>query len=107
SKKAKTYNSRYSLVVTHLTTNPPVPCLSTAERTGSAGFMVLWSYVIVSVVFYSYKVLGIWDFCPCHTVGDSIIITTINTYFLLPKSRRKRRKHGKGFNGRFRVERCE
>jgi hypothetical protein len=42
---SKTYNSGYSLVVTHLTTNPPVPCLSTAERTGSAGFMVLWSYV--------------------------------------------------------------
>ncbi len=33
---AKTYNSGDSLVVTHLTTNPPVSCLSTAERTGSA-----------------------------------------------------------------------
>jgi hypothetical protein len=31
----KTYNSGYSLVVTHLTTNPPVRCLNTAERTGS------------------------------------------------------------------------
>ena len=47
----KTYNSRYSLVVTHLTTNPPVPCLSTAERTGSSVFMVLWSYVIVKPFF--------------------------------------------------------
>jgi hypothetical protein len=32
---AKTYNSGYSLVVTHLTTNPPVRCLNRAERTGS------------------------------------------------------------------------
>jgi hypothetical protein len=45
TKKAKTYNSGYSPVVTHLTTNPPVHCLSTAERTGSSIFSVLWSYV--------------------------------------------------------------
>jgi hypothetical protein len=43
--KVKTYNSGDSLVVTHLTTNPPVSCLSTAERTGSAEFRILWSYV--------------------------------------------------------------
>jgi hypothetical protein len=36
-KNQKTYNSGDSPVVTHLTTNPPVSCLSTAERTGSAG----------------------------------------------------------------------
>ena len=46
-KKAKTYNSGYSLVVTHLTTNPPVRCLNRAERTGSLVFNVLWSYVKV------------------------------------------------------------
>jgi hypothetical protein len=45
SKNKKTYNSGYSPVVTHLTTNPPVHCLSTAERTGSSIFSVLWSYV--------------------------------------------------------------
>jgi hypothetical protein len=45
SKKTKTYNSGYSLVVTHLTTNPPVRCLNRAERTGSLVFNVLWSYV--------------------------------------------------------------
>jgi hypothetical protein len=45
-KTAKTYNSRYSLVVTHLTTNPPVSCLMSAERTGSNILMILWSYVI-------------------------------------------------------------
>jgi hypothetical protein len=45
TKKAKTYNSGYSLVVTHLTTNPPVRCLNRAERTGSLVFNVLWSYV--------------------------------------------------------------
>jgi hypothetical protein len=32
-------------VVTHLTTNPPVHRLSTAEQTGSAIVDVLWSYV--------------------------------------------------------------
>ena len=42
---AKTYNSGDSLVVTHLTTNPPVHCLYMAERTGSLILNVLWSYV--------------------------------------------------------------
>ena len=45
SKNPKTYNSGDSLVVTHLTTNPPVHCLYMAERTGSLIFSVLWSYV--------------------------------------------------------------
>jgi hypothetical protein len=44
-QKTKTYNSGYSPVVTHLTTNPPVHCLSSAERTGSSVLSVLWSYV--------------------------------------------------------------
>jgi hypothetical protein len=52
AKKAKTYNSGYSLVVTHLTTNPPVRCLNRAERTGSLVFNVLWSYV---EFFYKHK----------------------------------------------------
>jgi hypothetical protein len=39
----KTINSRYSLVVTHPTTNLPAHGLSTAERTGSPVFHVLWS----------------------------------------------------------------
>lgn len=34
--KPKTYNSGYSLVITYLTANPLVSCLSTAERTGRA-----------------------------------------------------------------------
>ena len=41
----KTYNRRYSLVVTHPTTNRPACGLSTAERTGSPVFHTLWSYV--------------------------------------------------------------
>ena len=44
-KQTKTYNSRYSLVVTHLTTNLPVSCLYMAERTGSLDLKILWSYV--------------------------------------------------------------
>jgi hypothetical protein len=46
-KKQKTYNSGDSPVVTHLTTNPPVSCLTRAERTGSRGLKILWSYVLV------------------------------------------------------------
>ena len=55
-KMAKTYNSGDSLVVTHLTTNPPVSCLYMAERTGSLIFMILWSYVKVLVVKLDYNV---------------------------------------------------
>jgi hypothetical protein len=51
AKKTKTYNSGYSLVVTHLTTNPPVRCLNRAERTGSLVFNVLWSYVKILAKF--------------------------------------------------------
>ena len=53
-KNAKTYNSGDSLVVTHLTTNPPVSCLYMAERTGSLIFMILWSYVEERVVVEVY-----------------------------------------------------
>jgi hypothetical protein len=42
-KGKKTINSRYSLVVTHPTTNRPAHGLSTAERTGSPVVHVLWS----------------------------------------------------------------
>ena len=42
-QECKTINSRYSLVVTHPTTNLPAHGLSTAERTGSPVFHVLWS----------------------------------------------------------------
>jgi hypothetical protein len=48
-KKCKTINSRYSLVVTHPTTNLPARGLSTAERTGSPVFHVLWSIAKDSV----------------------------------------------------------
>ena len=55
AKIAKTYNSGDSLVVTHLTTNPPVHCLYMAERTGSLVFNVLWSYVLELHVSFIYK----------------------------------------------------
>ncbi|KAJ6067741.1 hypothetical protein N7446_004778 [Penicillium canescens] len=42
-KRKKTYNSKDSLVVTHLTTNLPACGLSTAERTGSPVLHTLWS----------------------------------------------------------------
>ena len=46
----KTYNSRYSLVVTDPTTNPPVTGLTRGERTGSRILQHLWSYVPVRSV---------------------------------------------------------
>jgi hypothetical protein len=56
-KLASTYNSGYSLVVTHLITNPPVRCLNRAERTGSLVFNVLWSYVeeLQSFIYYDWR----------------------------------------------------
>ncbi|KAF2136903.1 uncharacterized protein K452DRAFT_116917, partial [Aplosporella prunicola CBS 121167] len=48
-KKAKTYGSWDSLVVTHLTTNQPVRGLCMAERTGCPIFLDLWSYVLNSI----------------------------------------------------------
>ena len=56
-KMAKTYNSGYSPVVTHLTTNPPVSCLNIAEQTGSIVLKILWSYVTELCV------LGNMKFC--------------------------------------------
>ncbi|KAF2135347.1 hypothetical protein K452DRAFT_239538, partial [Aplosporella prunicola CBS 121167] len=53
-KKAKTYNSWDSLVVTHLTTNQPVHSLCMAERTGCPVFYDLWSYVIIDMAFMVY-----------------------------------------------------
>jgi hypothetical protein len=43
--RAKTYDSGYWLVVTHLTTNPPVHCLNKAEQTRSLIFNVPFLYV--------------------------------------------------------------
>ena len=45
AKKKKTYNSRYSLVVTDPTTNQPLGSLTRGERTGSRVFYQVWSYV--------------------------------------------------------------
>ncbi|EHK42033.1 hypothetical protein TRIATDRAFT_171143, partial [Trichoderma atroviride IMI 206040] len=45
NKKKKTYNSRCSPVVTHLTTNLPLIGLTLGERTGSRIFQWIWSYV--------------------------------------------------------------
>ena len=42
----KTYNSRYSLVVTDPTTNQPLSRLTMGERTGSRIFYWVWSYVL-------------------------------------------------------------
>jgi hypothetical protein len=70
----KTYNSGDSLVVTHLTTNPPVHCLSTAERTGSSVFSVLWSYVEVIVAVYVHILLYVHHKIDIDTRSDMCAI---------------------------------
>ncbi|KAF3762617.1 hypothetical protein M406DRAFT_244397, partial [Cryphonectria parasitica EP155] len=45
-KSQKTYNTGYSLMVTHLTTNPAVSGLFRGEQTGSQVLHYLWSYVL-------------------------------------------------------------
>ena len=76
-QKTFTHNSRYSLMVTHLTTNLPIWCLSMAERTGCPVLTSLWSYVLVAqfkqniyrVVRVLFGVVGLryllyfWLFC--------------------------------------------
>ncbi|PTB37446.1 hypothetical protein M441DRAFT_149468, partial [Trichoderma asperellum CBS 433.97] len=51
----KTYNSRCSPVVTHLTTNLPLIGLTLGERTGSRIFQWIWSYVIEHCAAGNYK----------------------------------------------------
>jgi hypothetical protein len=53
-KEQKTYNSRYSLVVTHPTTNLPISSLCMAERTGCPVLLNLWSYMICHSVIPQY-----------------------------------------------------
>ena len=55
TKKTKTYNSWYSLVVTHPTTNQPISSLCMAERTGCPVFLSLWSYVLENTLTVVYK----------------------------------------------------
>ncbi|KAF3766529.1 hypothetical protein M406DRAFT_256834, partial [Cryphonectria parasitica EP155] len=45
-KNSKTCNTGYSLMVTHLTTNPAVSGLFRGEQTGSQVFHYLWSHVL-------------------------------------------------------------
>ncbi|PTB47656.1 hypothetical protein M431DRAFT_45248, partial [Trichoderma harzianum CBS 226.95] len=49
-RREDTYNSRCSLMVTHLTTNLPVRDLSMGEQTRPRILLYLWSYVLGSVV---------------------------------------------------------
>jgi hypothetical protein len=75
----KTYNSGYSLVVTHLTTNPPVRCLNRAERTGSLVFNVLWSYVEENSLHLMYDLsnilydIGFGNKTKCCNIFDGIL----------------------------------
>ena len=67
--KIKTYNSRYSLVVTHPTTNLPIYSLYMGERTGSLVLCSLWSYVEAFVLFKYILCKNL-----AHIVGGSTLI---------------------------------
>ena len=60
SKKrtTKTYNSKYSLMVTHLTTNLPASCLYSAERTGSVAITKLLAIITPKITVYGDISLG-------------------------------------------------
>ncbi len=82
-RNAKTYNSRYSLVVTHPTTNLPIYSLSSGERTGSSVFCNLWSYVTIALLFvYIYpekdfvlqRVRGVGTSLFGHMYGKAFVI---------------------------------
>jgi hypothetical protein len=97
----KTYNSGYSLMVTHLTTKPPVRCLNRAERTGS--LVVSWS-VTTNVLNFTVsgsdgagnglpgsRTLTLPSSSPCtatHTIVRGTIIAVPRTH---PKSSLKAR----------------
>ncbi|KAL0937909.1 hypothetical protein CTRU02_207640 [Colletotrichum truncatum] len=53
-RRPKTYNTRYSLVVTDPTTNPALTGLSMGERTGSRVFQWVWSYVMTRRCIFTY-----------------------------------------------------
>ncbi|KAK2055441.1 hypothetical protein LY76DRAFT_520429, partial [Colletotrichum caudatum] len=55
----KTYNTRYSLIVTDSTTNPALTGLSMGERTGSRVLQWVWPYVLV----YFLELLHIASLC--------------------------------------------
>jgi hypothetical protein len=55
TKTAKTYSSEDSLMVTHSTTNSPIRCLNTGERTGTVPFNDLWPYVEERLLFCHYN----------------------------------------------------
>jgi hypothetical protein len=48
--RQKTYNSRYSLVVSDPTTNLPLAGLTKGEQTGSRTLPQVWSYVVEGIV---------------------------------------------------------
>jgi hypothetical protein len=78
---AKTYNSGDSLVVTHLTTNPPVSCLNRAERTGSLVLKILWSYV-KKWQRYSVLVVDLW--CDGSAISRTRGYAPCSMHTLLP-----------------------
>ncbi|KAK1579556.1 uncharacterized protein LY79DRAFT_522518, partial [Colletotrichum navitas] len=68
----KTYNTRYSLVVTDPTTNPALTGLSMGERTGSRVLQWVWSYVMILHCNVDYTVMS-YD---CGTVQVLPLLTS-------------------------------
>jgi hypothetical protein len=80
-KRSKTYNSGDSLVVTHLTTNPPVSCLYMAERTGSLILKILWSYVLILLAQSTYIPLFLFNDIVTSTASTAQLFDEVYTLF--------------------------
>jgi 3D (Asp-Asp-Asp) domain-containing protein len=80
-ENSKTINSRYSLVVTHPTTNLPAHGLSTAERTGSPVVHVLWS--IAEEEYGSTIYIGIYSTFTVNQTGHNISLRSFRFFLSL------------------------
>jgi hypothetical protein len=77
-KDKKTINSRYSLVITHPTTNRPTHGFSMAEQTGSPVVHVLWSIAKTSTCKQNMTLSAVPKSQACLSRED-IIISTLRT----------------------------
>jgi hypothetical protein len=82
-KRTKTYNSGDSLVVTHLTTNPPVSCLYMAERTGSLILKILWSYVLILLAQLTHIALFLFNHIVTSTASTALLFDEVYTLLSL------------------------
>ena len=79
-QEKKTYNTRDSPVVTHLSTSLAISSLSRAERTGCRVLYCLWSYVTVWYQNYNFMLILFLG------VGRLEVSNEFNFFFLFKKN---------------------